>query len=254
MKKEPAKRQSLKNSSKKSAKPWEFKYRKKILELRRVCNIAFDKDLIDTHSGNISMGIDKDLLITKTGRSLVNLKQQDFTVVPITRPKKGDKKYNDCSDNGASSEIDIHRFILKSFPNSTVLHSHPLDAVVLSLHTGYGFIKPPDIKTPRISTSSFNKIEKLYKEYPGLSEITPLDFESAYFFPKIYVFPLNLINDIKTKNLMADFEAREIFKENGVFMIKSHGSFAWGKTPLDALRWTMMLEASAKIILKYLSF
>lgn len=201
-------------------------YLKKILELARVCNIAFDKDLIDTHSGNISMGAGEDLLITKTGRSLINLKPQDFTLAPVIKPEKEDK-------SGASSEIDIHRFILRSFPNSTVFHSHPLNAIALSL-------------------SLHKNTDNNKKKYPELDEITPLDFESAYFFPVIYVFPLNLIEDIRANNLKTEFEAKDIFKENGVFMIKSHGSFAWGRTPLDALRWTIMLEASAKIILKRL--
>lgn len=84
-----------------------------------------------------------------------------------------------------------------------------------------------------------------------IDEIIPLDFETAYFFPKIYIFPLSFIADIKAKNLNIDLKAKDIFKENGVFMIKSHGAFAWGKTPLDALRWTLMLEASAKIILSF---
>ena len=252
----------------------ELWYIKKIAELKRVCKIAFDKDLIDTHSGNISMGIDKDLLITKTGRSLIDLKPQDFTVAPVIKPEKedgenvpaaaapaaktrktaGGKDDNkDNNDNGgASSEIDIHRFILRSFPNSTVFHSHPVNAIALSLslHKNTDNNKK---KGDRFKSVPFF-LEKLYKKYPELDEITPLDFESAYFFPKIYVFPLDFTLDIKTKNLRIDFEAKDIFKENGVFMIKSHGSFAWGKTPLDALRWTIMLEASAKIILKCLSF
>ncbi|MCL4321332.1 MAG: class II aldolase/adducin family protein [Deltaproteobacteria bacterium] len=220
-------------------------YLKRIAELRQVCKIAFDKGLIDTHSGNISIGLGKNLLITKTGRSLINLKPQDFTAVSIIKPKKGDK------DGGASSEINIHRFILKSFPDSTVFHSHPLNAIALSLSPHKNMDNNKE-KGDRFKSVPFF-LENLYKKYPELDEITPLDFESTYFFPKIYVFPLNLIEDIKTNNLKTGFEAKDIFKENGVFMIKSHGSFAWGKTPLDALRWTIMLEASAKIILKRLS-
>ncbi len=227
---------------------------KKIAELGRVCTIAFDKGLIDTHSGNISTGIGDHILITKTGKSLINLKPQDFTLVPIIKPKK-DKKGNgssDCNESDASSEIDIHRFILRSFPNSTVFHSHPIDAITLSLHMDYGLIKLPDeIKKKQIGKEGFNIYKKLYKKYPNLQIITPLDFESAYYFPHIFVLPLNLVEDIKAKSSVIDFEAKEMFKENGVFMIKSHGSFAWGKTPLEALRWTMMLEASAKVILSF---
>ncbi len=84
-----------------------IEFDEKILELRRVCNIAFDKGLIDTHSGNIGMGIGDNVLITKTGRSLIDLQSHDFTTVPLIKSKKDTKSM----DGDASSEIDIYRFI-----------------------------------------------------------------------------------------------------------------------------------------------
>jgi len=114
--------------------------------------------------------------------------------------------------------------------------------------TGGGTQKKPDK-----FQSAPPAVKKIYKEYPGLDKITPADFESAYFFPEIYVLPLKLMEDIKAGKMKFKLEAKDIFKENGVFMIKSHGSFSWGQTPLDALRWTMALEASSEIILKCLS-
>ncbi len=213
------------------------KHLKKISELRRICNIAFDKNLLDTHSGNISQGIGKNnLLISKTGRSLIDLKPSDFTIVPLKKSKAGDS-------SGASSEIEIHRFILSCFPGSTIFHSHPLNSIALTLN----MLESNGVNIGKFKDSPLI-IKKIYKKYPDLDEIVPLDFESAYFFPKIYVFPLELIEDIKTNSLKTEFKAKDIFKENGVFMIKTHGSFSWGKTPLDALRWTMTLEASSKII------
>ncbi|MHB8232922.1 MAG: class II aldolase/adducin family protein [bacterium] len=227
-------------------------YLKEILDLNIACKIAFDKGLLDTHSGNIGMGIKGDVLITKTGRSLIDLKPQDFTVVPLIEPEERDcNPRGSCNNNDASSELEIHKFILKSFPGSTVLHSHPLNAIALSLIL---YKKNGNaVKTEKFKSSP-PIIKKLYEKYPDLDKITPVDFESAYFFPEIYVFPLKFIEDIKTHSLSKPFcEAKDIFKENGVFMIKSHGSFSWGKTPLEALRWTMALEASSKIILKLLS-
>ncbi len=220
-------------------------YLREIEELKQVGRIAFDKDLIDTHSGNISMGMGREILITKTGGSLIDLEPQDFTIAPLIKPEK--------TSDEPSSEIDVHRFILRSFPNSTVLHSHPLNAITLSLHMGCGQtrLNNMNVKKPVIGTLGIDKIKRLYKEYPGLDKITPLDFESAYFFPVIYTFPLNFIEDVKSNMLKVELEASDIFQENGLFMIKSHGSFAWGKTPLDALRWTMMLESSAKILLSF---
>ena len=233
----------IKNKSKK------LEYSKYVSELGRVCKIAFDKGLIDTHSGNISMGIKKSILITKTGKSLINLKPSDFTSVPLNPEKQSRNGLNPAESTEASepsSELEIHKFILKSFPGSTVFHSHPVNAIALSLILN----KKRAVKFK----SSSLVIRKLHAEYPDLDKITPLDFESAYFFPEIYILPLKFTEDIKSGGLKLKLEAKDMFKENGVFMIKSHGSFSWGPTPLEALRWTMALEASSEIILKSLSF
>ncbi len=212
---------------------WGKKYSKLIAELRNVCNIAFDKNLVDTHSGNISIGTEDGILITKTGRSLINLKPDDFTV----------------SANCASSELEVHRFILNGFPESSVFHCHPLNAIALSLRAD----KSADGISGAIADGSVKNgsLKKLFSIYPDIKIIKPLDFESAYFFPEIYVFPLKFIDDVKSGKFSAfNIKAGDIFKENGVFMVKSHGSFSWGPTPTDALRWAMTLEASSEIILK----
>ena len=218
----------------------EKKYSKLIAELRKVCNTAFDKNLVDTHSGNISVGTEDGILITKTGRSLINLKPDDFTVIPAT-PENNKKNEKNC----ASSELEVHRFILKGFPASSVFHCHPLNAIALSLcadKTGAGGIS---------GATADGFMKKLFSIYPDIKIIKPLDFESAYFFPEIYVFPLKFIDDVKSGKFSAyNIKACDIFKENGVFMVKSHGSFSWGQTPMDALRWAMALEASSEIILK----
>ena len=186
------------------------------------------------------MDIKKGILITKTGRSLINLKPRDFAVVPFNPENQ-----ESLASSEPSSELEVHKFILKSFPGSTVFHSHPLNAIALSLTTNK--------KESDKFKSAPLVIKKLCAEYPDLDKITPVDFESAYFFPEIYVLPLKFIEDIKAGNLKPGFKAKDIFKKNGVFMIKSHGSFSWGPTPLEALRWTMALEASSEIILKRLS-
>lgn len=225
----------------------------KIKEMRVVCNIAFDKDLIDTNSGNISYGLGKDMLITKTGASLMNLKYEDFTVASVSA---GNVQLN---YHPASSELAIHRFILKSFPESCVFHAHPSSAIALSLLDNILSNKKDSkllIEELKEENKDNNNLDdfmnkSLILKYPDIKIIIPLDIETAYFFPYIYVFPLGFINDIKSLNEnKLNFSAKDIFKEQGIFMIKSHGSFAWGKTPIEALRWTMMLEAASKIILK----
>jgi L-fuculose-phosphate aldolase len=224
-------------------------YSKYVSELGKVCKIAFGKGLIDTHSGNISMGIKENILITKTGKSLIDLKPSDFTIVPLNPGKQSGKVSNpfkSAATSEPSSELEVHKFILKSFKDSTVFHSHPVNAIALSLVLDKK-------KTDKFKSSPLI-IKKLRAEYPGLNKITPADFESAYFFPEIYIMPLKFIEDIKSGGLKLKLEAKDIFKENGVFIIKSHGSFSWGPTPLEALRWTLALEASSEIILKSLSF
>ena len=74
----------------------EKKYSKLIAELRNVCNIAFGKNLVDTHSGNISAGTEDGILITKTGKSLINLKPDDFTV---TQSKNNNKNKKNCASS-----------------------------------------------------------------------------------------------------------------------------------------------------------
>ena len=220
----------------------EKKYSKLIAELRNACNIAFDKNLVDTHSGNISAGTEDGILITKTGRSLMNLKPDDFTVMPAVPENNND---NRSEKNSASSELEVHRFILNAFPSSSVFHCHPLNAIALSLSK---YKAEADGISGTITNGS---IKKLFSIYPDIKIIKPLDFESAYFSPEIYVFPLKFIDDVKSGKFSAyNIKACDIFKENGVFMVKSHGSFSWGRTPMDALRWAMTLEASSEIILK----
>lgn len=214
-------------------------YFKKIEEMRSVCNIAFDKNLIDTCNGNISSGLGKEMLITKTGASLLDLKIDDITLTSILE--------NDEYSKGASSELEVHKFILKSFPYSSVFHAHPESAIALSLCDNLLKIQ----KIREINDISRTSRAFSSNVYPNLKKIVPLDFETAYFFPFVYIFPLDFIENIKSGNgNKINFRMNDIFQDHGIFMIRSHGSFAWGKTPAETLRWTMMLESSSRIILK----
>ncbi len=213
--------------------------------------MAFDKNLIDTHSGNISMGIRDTMLITVAGKSLIDLKDADFTTVPL-RVSVRNKPNKEAPHIGPvpSSEIEVHRFILQSFPDSTVFHSHPPSATALSILSCNKKVR----SIMREGNNEFTKnqiknAEEVCSKYPETTFITPLDFETRYFFPQIPVYPLSFTEDIKKGRGFADFKKIGIFGGNGVFMVKSHGSFAWGKTPLDALRWTLVLETAAKLIL-----
>ncbi|MHB1680161.1 MAG: class II aldolase/adducin family protein [bacterium] len=273
-------------------------YLKKIKEMRYSCGIAFNKNLIDTHSGNISYGAkdSNEMIITKTGTSLINLGIEDFTIAPIEVNKIEINKISYLTEEESpSSEIAVHRFILKSFPNSCILHTHPETAIALSIKDNYKFrenkyiynlenfnniycnknksaneyenkknifenfkkietgekelYKNIPLNNRDVILNNLNIISSLFKIYPELKILKPADFEAAYFFPSIYIFPLSFIEDIKSNNKNnINFKAGDIFTDNGIFIVKSHGCFAWGKTALDALRWTMMLESSSKIL------
>ncbi|MCL5673904.1 MAG: class II aldolase/adducin family protein [Deltaproteobacteria bacterium] len=276
-------------------------YLKKIKEMQHSCSIAFNKNLIDTHSGNISYGdtASNEMIITKTGASLINLEIKDFTIAPIEINKIGINKISYLTEEESpSSEIAVHRFILKSFPNSCILHTHPETAIALSIKDNYKFRENKYIynledfnniyrdksksaneyenkknifeNSKKIETgekevykntaalnltnndiilNNLNTISGLFKIYPELKILKPADFEAAYFFPSIYIFPLSFIEDIKSNNKNnIKFKTGGIFADNGIFIVKSHGCFAWGKTALDALRWTMMLESSSRIL------
>lgn len=264
-------------------------YLKKIKEMQYSCSIAFNKNLIDTHSGNISYGDadSNEMIITKTGASLINLEIKDFTIAPIEINKIGINKISYLTEEESpSSEIAVHRFILQSFPNSCILHTHPETAIALSIKDNYKFRENKyiynlddfnniyydksksaneyenkknievykntaalNLNNNYIILNNLNIISGLFKIYPELKILKPADFEAVYFFPSIYIFPLSFIEDIKSNNKNnINFKAGDIFADNGIFIVKSHGCFAWGKTALDALRWTMMLESSSRIL------
>jgi ribulose-5-phosphate 4-epimerase/fuculose-1-phosphate aldolase len=248
-------------------------YLKKIEEMRKACSIAFSKNLIDTHSGNISCGdaLNNELIITKTGASLINLEINDFTIAPLETAdtvSSGSYYATDvCEESSPSSEIAVHRFIAKSYPDSYILHTHPETAIALSINNNYRCSNNKyiynfedfnenkddmltlDRKNADKKNLNIDAIFNLFKIYPELKILKPADFEASYFFPLIYIFPLNFIDDIKSnKKNNINFKINDIFADYGIFIIKYHGCFAWGKTALDALRWTMMLESSSKIL------
>ena len=295
-------------------KYWPASYLKKIKEMQHSCSIAFNKNLIDTHSGNISHGdtASNEMIITKTGASLINLEIKDFMIAPIEvnkisyltlteeekKKERKEEEEEEEEEESPSSEIAVHRLILKSFPNSCILHTHPETAIALSIKNNYKFRENKYIynledfnniycdksksaneyenkknifeNSKKIETgekevykntaalnltnndiilNNLNTISGLFKIYPELKILKPADFEAAYFFPSIYIFPLSFIEDIKSNNKNnINFKAGGIFADNGIFIVKSHGCFAWGKTALDALRWTMMLESSSRIL------
>jgi len=104
-------------------------------EFRRIGNMMFLSHLVDASSGNLSCRVKDGIWITKTGRSLFNLRGKDIVKIGFER---------DVRWNAASSEVELHVNIYKEIDKAkAIVHAHPQATVALSLK-GYKTIKPID--------------------------------------------------------------------------------------------------------------
>jgi len=116
-------------------------------EFRRVGNLLFLSHLVDVSSGNMSVRVKDGVWITKTGRSLYNLRGKDIVKIGFER---------DIRWEAASSEVEIHMNIYKNIPHAkAIVHAHPEATVFLSLlgiktiepidYEGFLFLKKVDV-------------------------------------------------------------------------------------------------------------
>ncbi len=115
-------------------------------EFRRIGDMMFISGLVDASSGNMSFKTKDGIWITKTGRSLYQLRGKDIV-------KVGFKK--DVRWNSASSEIEIHINIYKNIEQAeAIVHAHCPYTIALSLkqsrilpkdYEGSLFLKEVDI-------------------------------------------------------------------------------------------------------------
>lgn len=101
------------------------KYQDAIREFQKIGRIVFDKDLNNSHSGNLSMRIGDRLLITRRGSMLGFLKDSDIIETGLD--------HNDSGISLASSEVNVHRAIYLGTSCLAICHTHPLTATALSL-------------------------------------------------------------------------------------------------------------------------
>ena len=85
--------------------------------------VLSEKGLITGSSGNMSVRLGANLLITSHGSTLSDLSSCDLVEAPISDPA--------CP--GASWELPVHRAIYTTTPALAVVHAHPPCAVALSL-------------------------------------------------------------------------------------------------------------------------
>ncbi len=116
-------------------------------EFRRVGNLLFLSHLVDISSGNMSVRVKDGVWITKSGRSLYNLRGKDIVKIGFERDIRWD---------AASSEVEIHINIYNNIPEAkAIVHAHPESVVLLSLldfktiepldYEGFLFLKTVDV-------------------------------------------------------------------------------------------------------------
>jgi len=92
-----------------------------------------EKGLVSSHAGNISVRVNENILITKSGTMLGRLTSKDLTCVEI-----GDKK--DKNLHQASMETVVHEAIYKNSNAKAVIHTHPVYSIILSFFLKDRFI------------------------------------------------------------------------------------------------------------------
>jgi len=94
-------------------------------QFQAVGHDLFTQGLVSSHSGNLSIRLRDQLIITRRGSMLGCLQEADLIETGITK--------NDRSTPLASNELAVHRAIYQQTPALAIVHAHPPHAVALSL-------------------------------------------------------------------------------------------------------------------------
>ncbi len=101
------------------------KYKDVIEEFKKIGKMIFEKELNNSHSGNMSVRIGNRILITRRGSMLGFLNDSDIIETGLER--------NDSGISLTSTEVNVHRAIYKGTSCLAIVHTHPLTATALSL-------------------------------------------------------------------------------------------------------------------------
>ncbi|WP_457641210.1 class II aldolase/adducin family protein [Persephonella sp.] len=94
--------------------------------------VLYSEGLVNSHAGNISVREGDHLYITKTGKMLGFLTEEDIVKLPI--------HYETVKDKIASSELIVHREIYKKTDARAVIHAHPVYALIITFFLEDKFI------------------------------------------------------------------------------------------------------------------
>lgn len=94
-------------------------------QFKSVGNDLFSRGLVCSYSGNLSIRLGENLIITRSGCQLNCLEENDLIETGISK--------NNRATPLASLELPVHRAIYKQTSAQAVVHAHPPHAVALSL-------------------------------------------------------------------------------------------------------------------------
>ena len=96
-----------------------------LAQFQAVGHDLFTRELVSSHSGNLSVRLGDRIIITRRGSKLGCLQENDLIETGVNK--------NDRSTPLASNELPVHRAIYRETPALAIVHAHPPHAVVLSL-------------------------------------------------------------------------------------------------------------------------
>jgi L-fuculose-phosphate aldolase len=94
-------------------------------QFQRVGRDLFTRGLVSSHSGNLSIRLGDNLIITRRGSMLNSLEENDLIETGISK--------NNRATPLASADLAIHRAIYRETQALAIVHAHPPHAVALSM-------------------------------------------------------------------------------------------------------------------------
>ena len=94
-------------------------------QFQSVGHDLFSRGLVCSHSGNLSIRLGENLIITRRGSQLNCLEENDLIETGINK--------NNRTTPLASVELPVHRAIYQQTPAQAIVHAHPPHAIALSL-------------------------------------------------------------------------------------------------------------------------
>ena len=166
--------------------------------------------------GNVS-GVDRErglMVIKPSGVEYDNMTAADMVVVSLATGERVEGKWK------PSSDTDTHVALYNAFPNlGGIVHTHSRWATTFA-QAGKGI--------PAYGTTHG---DYFYGEIPCTRKMTPEEIAGSY--------------ERETGNVIIETFAEKTADEIPAVLVHSHGPFAWGKDPMDAVHNAVVLEELA---------